>query len=215
MAKRLASLESQNCTPLSVPETWSRNRSRGSKPFIVGLMWSMCLHGAKWFIWRQTNKQTYFYREKLMEPVWKVKLLGNLQRDLGNWLKPKLFAGTVGFWLRFSGILQGSTGLLRGWQIIAQLPYCQDRGLMACHCRTAHQVVYLWTRDLRASRFRNWDNTCFETLLICFDMHWKYFDFNELPNPDPKKCSIGVFWTALLQPKFNDPEGKKERFLHK
>lgn len=82
---------------------------------------------------------------------------------------------------------------------------------MACHCRMAHQVVYLWTRDLRASRFQNWDNTCFETLLICFDMHWKYFDFNELPNPDPKKCSIGVFWTALFQSKFNDPEGKKKK----
>ena len=78
-----------------------------------------------------------------MEPVSKVKLFGRLRRDLGSWLKSKLSAGTVGFWLSSSGSLQGSGGVLPGWQTIAQPSNCQGRGLMACHCRMAHQVVYL------------------------------------------------------------------------
>lgn len=149
-----------------------------------------------WFKWNDLfGKKQNSYPAKLMEPVSKTKLFSKFKRDLSSWLKSKVFAGTVGFWLSFSGSLQRFGGVLPGWQTVAQPSDCQGRGLMACHCRMAHQVVYLWTRDLGASRFRNWDNTCFETLLICFDMH---FGFNKLPNPDPKKMFHRSFLNSSI-----------------
>lgn len=87
---------------LSMPEVRSSimdpGRSAGTVHHFAWSRWLLRL--IKWFLCSgmiYLEKTPRVYTERLMEPVSKAKLFGILQRDLGSWLKSKVFQGQLDF----------------------------------------------------------------------------------------------------------------------